>query len=172
MNKQKAKQELSLLQSEFKDYTDDFKKRTEELERIINGSGFDWDFENNTYICYGDGEIVNGHDKSIKDYLLKNCFTTNNKKYAEQLAKIHALNSLLMQLAEHFNPEGWEPDWNDGDKSKYYIYFDHMGKKLGFYSTWSLHQPTIYFHQDVIKDVVSELENNRDKWVHLVGWSE
>lgn len=162
--KQQAQKELKQLKA-------DFKKRTDELERIINGSGFDWDFEEGRYTCFGDGEIAVAENRAINDYMSKNCFTTNNKKYAKQLAKVQALNSILMQLAEHFNPKGWEPDWGDDNEIKEILGFCHKSKKACINYSYTVQQNTIYFHPDVIADVIKELENNREKWCHLLGWS-
>lgn len=135
-----------------------------EIEKLKNGSGFDWDFTKTDYTADVDGEFWNNNDCDDR-YRIKyaNHFKTN--QYCIQSARANAWNSLLFKLAEHFNPEGWE--WVVGEKYKL-ITFNQEILELEDFPYWQRDYMTAKFHPDVIDDVIEELNNNKSKWWHIV----
>lgn len=155
MNKEKAKQRLDALENEAR-----------ELRKIIEGSMFDWVFEDEdtNYIADSDGEFWASADNDNR-YRIKYVNQLKTKEYCIQSARSNAWNSLLFKLAEHFNPDGWE--WVVGEKY-YLVSFGKDNSELRIVCKLIYDFMTAKFHPDVITDVLVELNNNKSKWWHLV----
>ena len=52
----------------------------------------------------------------------------NNAPTKHQLEKLLALNK-LMNVAHYLN-DGWEPNWNDNEQKKFYIYYSNVSKTI------------------------------------------
>lgn len=59
------------------------------------------------------------------------------KEEAEQHLKERKLLFKLHQYAKEKN-DGWEPDWSDGNKEKYYIFYSNSDRYLKISSAFSL----------------------------------
>lgn len=130
MNKEKAIQEL-----------DELENRVKELRRLIDGSGFDWDFNDEDWA-------------SIK--------TKSSRFKAYKMCRWIVV---LQHLADHFNPDGWE--WESGNRYSF-ITFDQQNNELSDDYWFTTETMAPKFHPDVIGDVIIELNNNKSKWWHLV----
>lgn len=94
-----------------------FKKVEEKLtyEKIVEKL---FQYEEHYYIS-GDGDIM-------KSYSGWSCPNTASTKH--QLEKLLALNK-LMNIAYYLN-DGWEPNWNDIEQEKFYIYYSNVSKTI------------------------------------------
>lgn len=80
------------------------------------------------------------------------------------------LNRILVKLAKHFNPDGWVPDYGHCSlRDKWVITFDPRTRQVE--KTYTMSQvSTPVFHRDAVSAAMVQLEVNRDKWEHLLGW--
>lgn len=101
-----------------------FKKVEEKLTytKIIN------ELFNNKKYYYTDKygtikETVNS--EKVNDFRI---IDSNNAPTKHQLEKLLALNK-LMNVAHYLN-DGWEPNWNDNEQKKFYIYYSNVSKTI------------------------------------------
>lgn len=96
------------------------------------------------YISCADGNIYD-RDYCVDDSYDKNMFEHGLyfKTYeeAERFLKESKLIFKLKQLAKRKN-DGWEPDWEDTTKSKYYLAYECYKRELGSFSTNGINEIT------------------------------
>lgn len=86
----------------------------------------------------GDGATIDTYAPD-KDDILK----ANNATSGKQLKRLLAINKLI-NVAEYLN-EGWKPDWENSNYSKWYIIWHHRSCKFIIDSGQLLQHNDIYF---------------------------
>ncbi len=72
-----------------------------------------------------------------------------------QAKKLLAINK-LMNVAKYLN-DGWQPDWNDVNDYKWFIYFSNDYKTLNTDCVHSMQQHFIYFKSDELAKQAIEI---------------
>ena len=67
----------------------------------------------------------------------------------------------LLEVADYLN-DGWKPDWNDMNQSKYFISYNHRNKTLDIFSRHYLDSGRIYFSS----------RENTEKAIEIIGEEE
>lgn len=139
---------------------------TKEL-KIQVPEGYEIDKENSTFECikfkpikkavsYEDIEKLLFNGENI-DYCINaqsrtkgSIFNTTDMEFIQcvsekQLAKVIAI-AKLMNVAKYLNGKDWQPDWDNGEKGKYYIY--HQNGKFNIDYVYSYTTMNIYFKSE------------------------
>ena len=149
---------------------DEFISKLEDDKKEF-GLTYPRDYEAVYYISTATGK-VKSVDFFNKDEADKKLFELglyfNSKEEVEQHLKERKLLFKLHQWAKIKN-EGWEPDWEDDDEEKYYIFYDYYRKelctsfnnstgainKLPYFKTRKIAQECIKLFGDEIIEVLS-----------------
>jgi hypothetical protein len=78
----------------------------------------------------------------LKEYPSK----ANNATSKQQLKQILALNK-LMNVAKYLNGD-WEPNWNNYNTTKWFIFFDHDKKEIQTRSWYIINPGCVYFKSE------------------------
>lgn len=84
-----------------------------------------------------------------------NANNSNNCVTRRQAEKLLAINK-LMNVAKYLNGD-WQPNWNDGNDYKWFIYFSNEYKKLNTDCVHSMQQHFIYFKSDELAKQAIEI---------------
>lgn len=163
MNKEELLKEYDekakALRDEFISKLEDDKKEFEltypEDEEVVYLT--DWEVTSMTY------DTADKEDKHIFEHGLY----FNTEEEAEQHLKERKLLFKLQQWAKEKN-EGWEPDWEEDEEKKWYVYYNHVEKslkvtwgynstnfiKLPYFKTEEIAQACIDLFGDEIKEVL------------------
>lgn len=116
--------------------------------KITPPEGYEIDEKNSTFekIVFKKVEEKLTYKKIAKELFSKGCYSTdtfgnifhaitisnitdpNNAPTKQQLEKLLALNK-LMNVAHYLN-DNWEPNWNNIEQEKFYIYYSNVSKTI------------------------------------------
>lgn len=72
-----------------------------------------------------------------------------------QLQRLLALNKLI-NVAHYLN-DGWEPDWEDVNEHKYFLYYNHENKKIAIDCNCITQKSSVYFKSEKLTEQAIEI---------------
>ena len=114
------------------------------------------------YRLYGDGDVdsISLHSQKNKD--VNNCWLTEQQ--AEEARNIMSAIFELKQLCDIIN-EGWKPDFDDDDESKYYLGYDHVNNAFNISSNSLDSSHSFYFKRNCLDEILPVMSDNLKAYI-------
>lgn len=73
------------------------------------------------------------------------------------------------ECAKRLNPEGWKPDWSNGEEFKWFIGYDHDDKEYHVSSDWFLENVGIVYFatREIAEQAIKEAKKYHKEFANL-----
>jgi hypothetical protein len=113
------------------------------------------------YVVLSDG-VIQKIPRNYPNKDVNNCWLTEQQ--AEEARNIMSAIFELKQLCDIIN-EGWKPDFDDDDESKYYLGYDHVNNAFYMCSNSFTSFHSFYFKRNCLDEILPVMSDNLKAYI-------